>query len=154
MHSVHIALMAQFFFETQMNYEGSTHPMSRLRKDAKKGAAKNRRPHANVLKTGRTQNANDRRQSTSAREDSQRSGSLAWTSEFNAPRTGMLRAMNFVMTPPAVSAPMSKRMRSRSRSRLVCHPCHPCMRTCVWSLELFSLRPSLSTSSCSSSSST
>ena len=88
--------------------------MSRLRKDAQKGAAKNRGPHAKSLKTGRTQNATDRRQSTSAREDSQRNGSSAWTSEFNAPRTVMLRAMNFVMTPPAVSAPMSKRMRSRS----------------------------------------
>ena len=38
-----------------MNYEGSTHPMSRLRKDAKKRAAKNREPHANVLKTGHSQ---------------------------------------------------------------------------------------------------
>ena len=51
---------------------------------------------------------------TSAREDSKRNGSLAWTSEFNAPRTVMLRTMSFVMTPPVVSAPMSKRVRSRS----------------------------------------
>ena len=105
---------ARFFFLRQMNYEGSTHPMSRLREDAKKGAAKNREPHANVLKTGRTQNASARQQSTSAREDSKRNGSLAWTSEFNAPRTVMLRTMSFVMTPPAVFAPMSKRVRSSS----------------------------------------
>ena len=26
-----------FFFFSQMNYEGSTHPMSRLQEDAKKG---------------------------------------------------------------------------------------------------------------------
>ena len=48
-----------------MNYEGSTHPMSRLQEDAKKGAAKNREPHANVLKTGRAQIASTGQQSTS-----------------------------------------------------------------------------------------
>ena len=49
-----IGLQELFFFETQMNYEGSTHPMSRLRKDAKK-SCQEQGPHANVLKTGRTQ---------------------------------------------------------------------------------------------------
>ena len=39
----------EWTFFPQMNYEGSTHPMSRLQEDAKKEAAKNREPHAKML---------------------------------------------------------------------------------------------------------
>ena len=102
-----------FFFHTNELRGFNTSNESTARR-CKKGAAKNREPHANVLKTGRAQIASTGQQSTSARKDSKRNCSLAWTSEFNAPRTVMLRTMSFVMTPPAVSAPMSKRVRSRS----------------------------------------
>ena len=102
-------------FLTQMNYEGSAHPMSRLREGAKKkGAAMNREPHAKRAENRPNTKCERRATGTSAREDPKRNGSLAWTSEFNAPRTVMLRTMSFVLTPPAVSAPMSKRVRSRS----------------------------------------
>ena len=102
-----------FFFLTQMNYEGSTHPMGQLQEDAKRscqeqGASCKRAEDRPSTKCEHGQ------QSTSARKDSNRNGSLAWTSEFNAPRTVMLRTMSFVMTPPAVSAPMSKRVRSET----------------------------------------
>ena len=105
--------VSPFFLHTDELRRFNTSNESTARR-CKKKAAKNREPHANVLKTGQRQNASARQQSTSAREDSKRNGSLAWTSEFNAPRTVMLRTVSFVMTPPAVSAPMSKRVRSRS----------------------------------------
>ena len=71
-----------------MNYEGSTHPMSRLREDAKKGTAKNREPHANVLKTGRAQNASARRQSTSARRGLQKERQLGVDVGIQRPKDG------------------------------------------------------------------
>ena len=104
----------EFFFLKTDELRGFNTSTESTARRCKKGAAKNREPHANVLKTGRAQIASTGQQSTSARKDPKRNGSLAWTSEFNAPRTVMLRTMSFVMTPPAVSAPMSKRVRSRS----------------------------------------
>ena len=41
------------FFSTQMNHEGSTHPMSQLRK-MQKETANDKRPHASVLKAGQS----------------------------------------------------------------------------------------------------
>ena len=65
--------------------------------EMQKRAAKNRWPHANVLKTGQTQQcerrATERVGKRGLPEGRQR---LAWTSEFNAPRTVVLRAMNFL----------------------------------------------------------
>ena len=48
--------------------------------------------------------------------------------------TDMYNAQFWARRAPPVDAQCSHRTLG-SRSRFVCHPCHPCMRTCVWSLE-------------------
>ena len=104
-----------FFLHTTDELRGINTSNESTAKRCKKRTAKNRGPHANVLKTGQSQQCERRateRVGKRGLPEGQRR--LTWRSEFNAPRTVVLRAMNFVMTPPAVSAPMSKRMRSRS----------------------------------------
>ena len=106
--------VAFFFFQTD-ELRGINTSNESTAKRCKKELPRTGRPHANVLKTGQSQQCERRATKHVGKrglpEGRQR---LAWTSEFNAPRTVVLRTMNFVMTPPAVSAPMSKRMRSRS----------------------------------------
>ena len=116
----------RFFFLAQKNYEGSTHSMGQLQVDTKRscqeqGASCKRAEGRPSTKSGHGQ------QSTSARKDTSSNDSLAWTSRVNAPRTVMLRTMSFVMTPPAVSTPMSKRAQVRSG-----RPSKPCERFTRW----------------------
>ena len=60
--------LEQFFFDTDELRGSNTSNESTTRR-CKKGAAKSREPHADVLKTGRAQTASTGQQSTSARKD-------------------------------------------------------------------------------------
>ena len=60
--------------------------MSRLQEDAKKGAAKNREPHADVLKTGRAQMASTG--SRARRQERAPKGTAAWHGRQNSTPQG------------------------------------------------------------------
>ena len=88
-----------------------------------KEAAINKGPHAQRAENGANHIAViDERQRTHPQKrtpqlvDSARRGRR----DSTPPRTVVLRAMNFVMTAPAVSTPMSKRVKSKSSKSCTC----------------------------------